>query len=192
MRQQKRILNKNPFPIKLKRIKMALNEITNSQPELICLVGLPGIGKSYIIETIMRDNSEKDYVIVSSDNIISAIAESQGKTYSDVFDKTYKRAAAQMNTEATDAIKNRRNIIWDQTNLAPGKRASILNRLSSDYYKKAVVITANEEVHAQRLKSRAEKEGKHIPHHVINNMRKSYVEPTKDEGFDEIVFIDNS
>lgn len=171
---------------------MKLNEIVNLRPELICLVGLPGVGKSYIIKSIMDENPGKDYVVVSSDNIIEAIAKSQGKTYSDVFDSSYKQAATQMNNNATDAIKNRRNIIWDQTNLAPGKRKSILNRLPRDYYKKAVVITANEGVHAERLKTRSEKEGKHIPPHVIDNMRKSYIEPTEDEGFDEIVFIDNS
>lgn len=172
---------------------MKSNEIAeNRNPEVIVLVGLPGIGKSYVIKSIMDQNPSRDYTIVSSDNIIDSIAESQGKTYSEVFDRVYKRAAAEMNENASDAIKGRKDIIWDQTNLAPGKRASILNRLPKEYYKKAVVITADEDVHNSRLKTRAETEGKTIPPHVINNMRKSYVEPTKAEGFDEIVFIDNS
>lgn len=172
---------------------MKLNEIANAtQPELICLVGLPGIGKSHIIKSIMQDNPGKDYVVVSSDNIIDAIAKEQGKTYSDVFDSAYKQAGAQMNSEASNAIKNRRNIIWDQTNLGVGKRKSILSRLPKDYYTKAIVITADSKIHDERLKKRAETEGKFIPPHVINNMRQSYVEPTKAEGFDEIIFIDNS
>ena len=46
-------------------------------PELIVLIGLPGVGKSTWISNYLKDKTE-EYVIVSSDNYITKWAEEKG------------------------------------------------------------------------------------------------------------------
>ena len=70
---------------------MKLKDI-KPNPELIVLIGLPGVGKSYIINDIIHNNPQQKYHIASTDNIIDAIAKEQGKTYSDVFQSEFKNA----------------------------------------------------------------------------------------------------
>ena len=171
---------------------MKLNEIANNRPELIVMVGLPGSGKDYWIEQYQKANPNKKYYVASSDAIIEAIAASQGKTYSEVFDTVSKRAMSQMNSEIAQAIRNRENIIWNQTNMAAGKRAKILSQFPREYTKTAVVVTADPEVHNARLQARGAATGKNIPGHVMKSMRDSYVEPSRAEGFDNIIHVDNS
>lgn len=161
------------------------------QPQLIVMVGLPGSGKDYWIEQFLSQNLEKWHV-ASSDAIIEAIAAEKGLTYSEVFDSASKIAMKRMNLEVDEAIKNRENVIWNQTNMASGKRRGILSRFPKEYYKKAVIVTVDSEVHRYRLKHRADTTGKHIPTHVIESMRQNYVEPTYEEGFDEIINVDNT
>lgn len=163
-----------------------------NQPQLIVMVGLPGSGKDYWIEQFIKQNGDQKWHVASSDAIIEAIAAEQGKTYSEVFDSTAKHAMKRMESEVSEAIKRRENIIWNQTNMAPGKRKSILSKFPAEYHKKAVVVTTDPEVHHRRLKNRADSTGKSIPSHVIRSMRDNYVEPTRDEGFDDIIHIDNT
>ena len=170
---------------------MLLNEITQ-RPELIVMVGLPGSGKDHIIQKMITANPNKLYHIASTDAIIETIAAMQGKTYSDIFDSVVKSATTQMHSEVSQAIKNGENIIWNQTNMAPKKRKGILSQFPRNYLKIAVVVTVDNEVHQQRLKARAESTGKNIPDFVVADMRKNYVEPTADEGFDEIIHVNNS
>lgn len=162
------------------------------RPELIVMVGLPGSGKDYWIDRYIKANPTKKYYVASSDAIIDAIAAKQGKTYSDVFDSAVKGATRQMNSEIAEAISRRENIIWNQTNMALKKRSTILSQFPKEYIKKAVVVSTHPDVHKQRLKNRAETTGKSIPDFVMKNMRDTYVEPTKQEGFDEIIYVDNT
>ena len=170
---------------------MLLNEITQ-RPELIVMVGLPGSGKDHIIQKMLADNPNKRYHIASTDAIIETIAAMQGKKYSDVFDAVVKSATTQMNSEVSQAIKKGENIIWNQTNMAPKKRKGILSQFPRNYLKIAVVVTVDDEVHQQRLKARGESTGKNIPDYVMADMRKNYVEPTTEEGFDKIIHINNT
>lgn len=170
---------------------MLLNEITQ-RPELIVMVGLPGSGKDHIIKQLIADNPQRKYHIASTDDIIEGIAAEQGKTYSDVFDSVIKPATARMHSEVSQAIKNGESIIWNQTNMAPKKRKGILSQFPRNYIKIAVVVTVDDTVHKTRLDARAEATGKKIPDFVMHDMRKNYVEPTQEEGFDKIIHIDNS
>jgi predicted kinase len=167
-------------------------KLNYSTPLLIVMVGLPGSGKDYIIKNIIRDNPDIIFHVASTDDIIEKYADSIGKTYSDVFDEAIKPAIKQMDQDITNSIKERKNIIWNQTNTGLNKRKSIINKFPEEYTKIAVVITVDPEIHTSRLKNREENTGKGIPNFVINTMRNSYVEPTLGEGFDDIIKIDNS
>lgn len=163
-----------------------------NRPTLIVMVGLPGAGKDYWIDQFIAANPDKKWYVASTDAIIEAIAAEQGKTYSEVFNSAVKRATKKMNADVEDAIARRENIIWNQTNMAPEKRRGIVSRFPDEYLRTAVVVTTDPDVHATRLANRAAISGKNIPEHVIRSMRNNYVEPTTDEGFDEIIHIDNT
>lgn len=162
------------------------------QTQLIVMIGLPGSGKDYWIDQFIAANPNQKWYIASSDAIIDAIAAEQGKTYSEVFDSVSKSAIKRMEREVAEAIARKENVIWNQTNMGMSKRKTILSKFPDTYTKTAVVVTSDPDVHNTRLHNRAVSSGKHIPNHVINNMRDNYVEPTLEEGFDEIIhFINN-
>lgn len=162
-------------------VKLRENEST--RPILVVMVGLPGSGKSTIIQRQFAG-----YTIVSSDDIIQAKADEEGKTYSEVFSKYVGMASGQMKQNFRDAVKNNENIVWDQTNLTKKKRRGILNQIPNHYYTVAVVVDPPDNVRYSRMAGR---EGKEIPEEVIRNMEKSYQAPSKEEGFDKIVVIND-
>lgn len=164
---------------------MKLSDV-NQRPEAFILVGLPGSGKSTWIRTAMNRD---DYAVISSDDEIEKYAQSKGLTYSDVFQDYVKTATVKMNKNFDDAVKANRNIIWDQTNLTPKKRKSILQKLPKQYRKIAVVFTVDPDELQRRLDRRAQEEGKHIPQHIMTSMKSTFQMPTKDEGFHEIITV---
>lgn len=160
--------------------------------EYICtvMVGLPGLGKSTLIEGMYKD---ADTFIYSTDNILERIAKQLGKTYNDVFEKHIKSAQAEADIDLAQAIKERKDIIWDQTNLGVGKRKKIINRMKqAGYQVRGVCIlppesdyTNEKEDWVERLGNRP---GKTIPEHILTNMIESFTLPTVSEGFDMITF----
>jgi hypothetical protein len=84
------------------------------------------------------------------------------------------------------------DVYWDQTNMSSKKRKSILSKFPKNYHKECWCVrvpqTAEEWAELdRRLDSRP---GKTIPHHIIEAMADSYVEPELDEGFDKITIVD--
>jgi tRNA uridine 5-carbamoylmethylation protein Kti12 len=161
-----------------------------SQPICVVMVGLPGMGKSTFIANTWKGTSA---FIYSTDKFIEEAAAVFGKTYDEMFEDNIKGATESMSALLVEAIKNRQDIIWDQTNLGVGKRRKIINRMKEAGYQVccACIIPPEEgwfddlKVWKRRLESRP---GKTIPNEVISNMMKSFVVPTLDEGFDMIMF----
>lgn len=144
------------------------------------LIGVPGSGKTTWIR-----NHQHDAVILSTDDKIEAEAERVGLTYSDVFHDTIKRAIGEMNTDLIRAIRGKRDIIWDQTNLTRKSRAAKLSMVPDDYEKIAVFFSTPDRAELKRrLDSRP---GKTIPANVILGMVSQLQPPSKEEGFDSIV-----
>lgn len=157
--------------------------IQHPNPVFIMLMGLPAAGKSTVRATL-----PSEYMQLSTDDIIEDVAQWQGKTYSDVFADEIKAATATVHAAFAQGLKDRTSMVWDQTNLSAKKRRGILSQVPADYYKVLVEVTCEDEkVHAERLRSRP---GKHIPAHIMDNMRdmrtQPYNWPTKAEGWDEI------
>mgnify|MGYP000853773554 CR=1 FL=1 len=99
------------------------------------------------------------------------------------------------------SIKNRNDIIIDMTNINRYSRELVLSKLGENkkYYKvKAVVfneggkgmediiININKKRDLELLKSKREK---NIPEFVLKDYINKYQEPSKDEGFDEIIHV---
>jgi len=88
-------------------------------PEAIILTGLPAVGKSTYIKELLK---QKDYVILSSDDMI--MEKYPKLSYSDAFAKVqnndeFKWIEKELRERMIAAIKDRKNIIFDRTNLTP-------------------------------------------------------------------------
>lgn len=157
--------------------------------EAVIMVGLPACGKSTIARELVSDI---DAQIISTDDYIERKAAEQGTTYDKIFSETIAEAQEEMNMLAMECMARGQDIAWDQTNLGVKKRASLIRRLKEAGYTIdciAVMPTnpSQEEDLTQRLVSRP---GKNIPYGVIEQMKKSYVQPTLDEGFDRVILCD--
>jgi predicted kinase len=155
------------------------------------LVGPPGVGKS----TWVEKEFQGECTIISSDAIIQAVADDEGKTYNDVFQKYIKVADKLMWQEFDSAVSNGcYPIVIDRTNMSVKSRAKIFERLKNfhkghGYTIEAVVFALPEKKEwDRRLASRP---GKTIPDFVIKNMVASFEMPTVQEGFNSINPITN-
>lgn len=156
-------------------------------PTLYMLIGAPGTGKSTWVARQKFDWSRT--VLASSDGHIEHHAKKMGQTYSDVFKDYIGKANELMMDDVTDAITKDFDIIWDQTNMSAKARKNKLRLIPEHYTKYAVVFELPDETeHARRLANRP---GKTISPDIINNMVKSFDMPTRAEGFDHIITINN-
>ena len=166
-----------------------------SKPICTVMVGLPGLGKSTLVESerAIYNNIDFPVFVYSTDAILERIAAFLGKTYNDVFEQHIKSATAEADIDLAYAIKKRQDIIWDQTNLGVGKRRKIINRMKqAGYQVRGVCIVPPEagwlddqKVWAHRLANRP---GKTIPQNILTNMFEGFTIPTVAEGFDMITF----
>jgi heterogeneous nuclear ribonucleoprotein U-like protein 1 len=154
----------------------------------IMLVGLPASGKSSWVNDYIFKNQEMGFQVVSSDNIIEEKGFKESLGYKESHLKYIGFAVGEMERTFKKNIKNRVNIIHDQTNLTVKIRKKHLDKVKS-YYKFAVVFTLGKEEWRQRFEKRKIKTGKDIPEFIIKKMTQNFEFPTKKEGFDEIINI---
>lgn len=161
---------------------------TDISPEFIMLVGLPGSGKSTYIDKLLSQNSDKHFVVLSTDNILSAMADAEGLTYAEAFNQYAGQADKKFKIQFRQAKNDKSNIIIDRTNLTVKGRNKFLSQLPKEYYTKAIIFGVDRAELDRRLQKREIETGKHIPKHVVDNMEQSYVEPTASE-FDRIEYV---
>jgi predicted kinase len=160
-------------------------------PNLVVMCGLPGTGKSYAVSAALEKNADNDVFVYSTDHFIQTWADFYKKSYDEMFGSLIDDAQKTMDSLLTHHIFNKNPIIWDQTNLSKKKRRSILSRFSSEYTKHAWAICppeTDEDVAEWRSRLSA-RSGKTIPDNIMDNMRKSYVLPEGNEGFDYVTYI---
>jgi predicted kinase len=149
------------------------------------LIGVPGSGKSTWIHQQNFDWSRT--VVASTDDYVDAEALRQEKTYSEIFKDTMPDAVAYMAKTVVDAVKEGKDIIWDQTSVTVPSRAKKFRMLPANYDVIAVVFKTPDEAElARRLASRP---GKVIPKYVMESMRANWQVPTKAEGFGSIIHV---
>lgn len=155
------------------------------------MVGLPGLGKSTLLNFVDDPEFGDTVFVYSTDKYIELQAAALGKTYGDIFQDYISKATTRINALLDIAIKEGVDVYWDQTNLGAGKRRKIIARMRQAGYSVDCVCivppetTKNVEIWKHRLANRP---GKHIPAAVLSNMIESFVKPTLDEGFDSITF----
>lgn len=148
-------------------------------PVCVLLVGLPGAGKS-----TWRTSLGTNFTFLSTDDYVEAVAKEHSTTYDRMWELHIDAATKQMNVEFREAIAARKSIAVDRTNLSAKSRRKFLSQLPKDYSKVAVYFEIDEDVRQMRMRGR---EGKFIPPAADDNLRRSYVRPSKDEGFDMIL-----
>ena len=149
-------------------------------PEAIFLVGVPTSGKS----TFSNDKKYKDYVRISSDDILQEVAKERQQSYNTVFKANIRFAQIAMMKVLRKAIEDGKSIIWDQTNTSKKQRKEKLKHIPAHYKKTAVYFIVDLKTALQRNTQRP---GKVIPPEILERMIKEYELPTLEEGFDEII-----
>jgi adenylate kinase len=91
------------------------------------MVGLPGLGKSTLLNFVDNPEFGDTVFVYSTDRYIENAADRLGKTYDDVFEEYVGSATKYMNDALNRAIKDGVDVYWDQTNLGVKKRAKIIN-----------------------------------------------------------------
>lgn len=164
-------------------------------PAIFVMVGLPGSGKSTYLNFVDDPEFGGDAFIYSTDTYIEKNAKIHGMSYDAAFKDFIEPATKHMNEMVALAIKRGYDVFWDQTNMASKKRIGILSRFPKNYRKVCIcrVLPRDEDEWKEldrRILERANRTGKMIPRDVIERMADSYVEPTLDEGFDEVRLYD--
>lgn len=156
-------------------------------PMLTVLVGLPGSGKSTCIQSAYTNPTQFVY---STDDLLEVAAKELGSTYNDVFETLIKSVTKSADNMLAGAIKQNKDVVWDQTNMSAKKRAAILSKFPTAYQKVCVCFVPPQNAAEQQELNRrlANRPGKTIPAHIMRNMASSYVMPTREEGFDVVEF----
>ena len=148
------------------------------------LIGVPGSGKSTWIH--QQNFDWTNTVVASTDDYVDRVAALSHMTYSEVFKETMPDAVKYMAHVVVEAVKENKDIIWDQTSVTVPSRAKKFRMLPANYEVIAVVFKTPDEAElARRLASRP---GKVIPKYVMESMRANWQEPTKAEGFYQIIY----
>lgn len=166
------------------------------KPTLYVLVGPPAIGKSTWIK-----NNISDANIVSRDFFCSEVGDEHGLSYDEMFTdkrsgKLQKIVNRRLDDRYHDLLADAEDMVIDMTNMSANSRKYWLDSCGEDYHKIAVVFDfiGKEELVKKNTNKRAkelEKEGiyKTIPDEVFDKMVSSYEIPSKEEGFDEITYV---
>lgn len=158
-----------------------LNKVDLIEPYLVLMIGPPGSGKSTYIK---RYSSVVEGIVISRDKYV----EERGKgndyneKWSSLSPDNQKEIDSDLFNEFKMAVKEKRNIVVDMTNMSAKSRRKWINNVTKDYVKVAMIMMTDYHEIFERNKNRTEKS---IPEFVIINMMKSFSFPNYDE-FDDI------
>lgn len=158
-------------------------------PLFIMMVGVPGSGKSTDVAFI-KEHVLPDAVVASSDAIIEREAAKLGVNYTEAFNAVNQDSVQkEFWNDIQEALDGNKSLIVDRTNLSEQSRKRFMNMVPDYYMRLAFVYRVDDTELKNRLQARESATGKHIPDNVMENMKKTFKEPTKSEGFDVILCL---
>jgi predicted kinase len=152
-------------------------------PTMHMLIGVPGSGKSFWL----AQNVTPGAVVLSTDDLIDRWAQANNQTYTEIFKKVVGEATRVMGEQLRQAVLDKKDIFWDQTNSSTKVRASKLAQIPDTYEKVAVFFSTPPD--AELVRRLASRPGKTIPTNVVLSMKSQLEPPTEAEGFDQIVTV---
>lgn len=147
--------------------------------KFIMLIGLPGVGKDYLINSVLK-YTYPNAVILSSDDIRAEI-------FNDVNDQKHNgEVFTIMKKRALDALNSGHDVIYNATNINAKKRIALLNELPK-CERIAYLLLADIDL----ILCQNSQRDRNVPEDVINRMYKSFQMPSYSEGFDDIIISVN-
>jgi predicted kinase len=143
------------------------------------LMGIPGSGKSRLALNIQKKWPEKQYNILSTDDIFIELGKVHGWSYNDAFNRIrFNTVETIFYDRYTEFVADRKNIIIDQVNVTQKTRQKKLNYLTPDYVRVGIYVDTPMDEIRERLELRFMETGKEIPDEVIQRMIASFQMPT--------------
>lgn len=145
---------------------------------LVVTVGVAGSGKSTVVEAMRHGWAHKRFKVICPDELREKYCNG------DRSDQSQNAAVWKEAYELLDQyIAEGYDVIFDSTMLNPKKRKQLIEvGEKNGMYIIAAVVERDEETIKRQNANRKWK----VPEWVIDNMIKSYVRPTQEEGFDKV------
>ncbi len=153
-------------------------------PFVILLVGPPLSGK-----TTWVNNNFPDTQVISRDEIVMEVFGS--RNYNDAFRNVNQKDVDKvLRQRISEAANSGKDVIIDMTNISLKRRRSTLSNFGKNYNKVAVIFpTLSDSEYLFRNNQRMINENKSISLSIIKDMISSYVPPSLEEGFNEIISL---
>ena len=149
------------------------------------LIGIPGSGKSTYCNNVLIKKYPKA-VFIASD-----IVRNNNPTMKEeqIWPEIYRLCS--------EALNNNLDIIYDATNITPNVRNRFFNKLHelgvSNFEKMAYFFVTDPEKCMERVERRNQMPNeRYLPVDVIKGYGEKIIAPTIEEGFKEIIVIDNN
>lgn len=144
-----------------------------NKPIMLMLCGVPGCGKS-----TYADKEKESFIIHSSDSIRAELGDVNDQSRDvEVFEILHNRIK--------EDLLAGHDVIYDATNVKKVYRKRFLESISDIQCYKDIVVFLTD---LDECLARNEQRERQVPENVIKGMRMNFEYPTKDEGWDKIIF----
>jgi predicted kinase len=155
--------------------------------KLILMVGVPGSGKSYWLNS-HKDNFKSSYIVISRDDIRFSMLK-EGEDYFSHEKEVFKEYVRQIK----EALNNYDEVYADATHLNEASRSKLLRALGNDLKSIKVQAVVIQKTLQQCLIQNEQRTGlKYVPRNQIRRMYSSFTIPTFEEGFDKIFVVNKN
>lgn len=166
-----------------------LEKIEIEEKTCYMMVGIPGSGKSFLINQLTQLNP--NLKVASSDYYIEKYMKENNVSYNRAYRTLDKIPFKNLSNRISCLLKEDKSFILDQTNTTIKSRIKKISRMKSSHFNVvALCLNVPKDILMERLKRREQEEGKIISYSVIENILLNYENPNYDEGFEKIYNID--
>ena len=162
--------------------------------EVLMMVGLPSCGKTTWLDKFVKDNPDKKYNVLGSNDILikmKVMGLGRKRNYHGRWDALIKQATGILNEMLKVAKHKNRNYILDQTNVYSNARRRKMGNFHG-YHRIAVVLVNENSILMQRNDEVVRRDGKVVPESAFMEMKANFMLPVQGEIFDEVWYIEEN